>query len=149
MLDDEPIMEDVRKRPASSMLTRDVRDDAVPGKRGSVRNASPTGTSASPFARRCRCARGRGVPNGPALSRDRVIAYIAREHGRGRPLADILHDRFVVEHATEIDAGLLLEKPSPDPAAGGRLRDVGVAGRGAGPAGCVIERSRGRRLKRT
>jgi hypothetical protein len=41
-----------------------------------------------------------------------LVAYIIREHGRGRPLAEVLGDRFVAERATAAEIGLLLEHPS-------------------------------------
>jgi hypothetical protein len=45
------------------------------------------------------------------VSRDRLSAYIVREHRRGRPLRDILGDGFVLDHATSAEIGLLLENP--------------------------------------
>jgi hypothetical protein len=41
----------------------------------------------------------------------RLTAYIVREHQRGRPLAEILADRFVVEHASGAAITHLLEDP--------------------------------------
>jgi hypothetical protein len=41
----------------------------------------------------------------------RVTAYIVREHQRGRPLADVLEDRFVVEHASDAAITQLLQDP--------------------------------------
>jgi hypothetical protein len=42
----------------------------------------------------------------------RLVAYIVREHARARPLADILCDSFVAEHATAAELGLLLDDPN-------------------------------------
>src|ERR1051325_2149410 len=41
----------------------------------------------------------------------RLTAYIVREHQRGRPLSEILADRFVVEHASAAAVARLLEDP--------------------------------------
>jgi hypothetical protein len=41
----------------------------------------------------------------------RLSAYIVREHERGRQLAEILTDRFVVEHASEAAITHLLTDP--------------------------------------
>lgn len=41
----------------------------------------------------------------------RLCAYIVREHRRGRPLAEILSDRFVVAHASEAAVTHLLTDP--------------------------------------
>jgi hypothetical protein len=41
----------------------------------------------------------------------RLVAYICREHQRGRPLAEIVQDAFVVEHASDRQVGRMLEDP--------------------------------------
>jgi hypothetical protein len=43
--------------------------------------------------------------------RGRVTAYIVREHRNGRPLGEILDDRFVVEHASTAAITQLLQDP--------------------------------------
>jgi hypothetical protein len=45
------------------------------------------------------------------VSSGRLLAYVVREHRRGRPLRDILGDGFVIDHATNAEVGLLLENP--------------------------------------
>jgi hypothetical protein len=45
------------------------------------------------------------------VSSGRLLAYVVREHRRGRPLRDILGDGFVLDHATNAEVGLLLENP--------------------------------------
>jgi hypothetical protein len=40
-----------------------------------------------------------------------VTAYIVREHQNGRPLGEILDDRFVVEHASTAAVTHLLQDP--------------------------------------
>lgn len=45
------------------------------------------------------------------VSSSRLLAYVVREHRRGRPLRDILGDGFVLDHATNAEVGMLLENP--------------------------------------
>jgi hypothetical protein len=42
---------------------------------------------------------------------DQVVAYITREHRRGRRLADILEDRYVQNRLTKQQQLRLLERP--------------------------------------
>ena len=42
---------------------------------------------------------------------DRLAAYVIREHGRGRSLAEILEDPYVRNRATERQVARLLERP--------------------------------------
>jgi hypothetical protein len=42
---------------------------------------------------------------------DRVAAYVIREHGRGRTLADILEDPYVRNRLTEEQRKRLLDRP--------------------------------------
>ena len=63
--------------------------------------------------------------------RGRVTAYIVREHGNGRPLGEILDDRFVVEHASTAAITNLLQ----DPGLIRRLADDCLGALSAGPNG--------------
>jgi hypothetical protein len=42
---------------------------------------------------------------------DRVAAYVLREHSRGRPLAEILQDRYVQNRLSEQQQMRLLDRP--------------------------------------
>ena len=42
---------------------------------------------------------------------DRVAAYVLREHARGRPLAEILDDRYVQNRLTPQQQSRLLDRP--------------------------------------
>jgi hypothetical protein len=42
---------------------------------------------------------------------ERVVTYVRREHGRGRPLAEILDDAFVRSRLSEVEIARLLERP--------------------------------------
>lgn len=42
---------------------------------------------------------------------DRIAAYVIREHDRGRPLAEILEDRYVLNRCSPQQIGRLLEQP--------------------------------------
>ena len=42
---------------------------------------------------------------------DRVAAYVLREHARGRPLAEILQDRYVQNRLSEQQQMRLLDRP--------------------------------------
>jgi hypothetical protein len=42
---------------------------------------------------------------------DRVAAYVIREHGRGRSLADILGDPYVRNRLSETQSRRLLDRP--------------------------------------
>jgi hypothetical protein len=42
---------------------------------------------------------------------ERVLAYVIREHQRGRSLAEIMHDRYVQNRLTPQQQGRLLDRP--------------------------------------
>jgi hypothetical protein len=42
---------------------------------------------------------------------ERVAAYVIREHGRGRPLAQILADPYVHNRCTDREVARLLDRP--------------------------------------
>ena len=42
---------------------------------------------------------------------DRVAAYVLREHARGRPLAEILEDRYVQNRLSPQQQSRLLDRP--------------------------------------
>jgi hypothetical protein len=42
---------------------------------------------------------------------DRVVAYLIREHERGRTLADILDDPYVTNRCSPQELGRLLDRP--------------------------------------
>jgi hypothetical protein len=42
---------------------------------------------------------------------DRLAAYVIREHGKGRTLAEVLEDPYVRNRATEQQRARLLERP--------------------------------------
>jgi hypothetical protein len=42
---------------------------------------------------------------------DRVAAYVLREHARGRPLSEILDDRYVQNRLTPQQQSRLLDRP--------------------------------------
>jgi hypothetical protein len=42
---------------------------------------------------------------------ERISAYLIREHERGRPLSEILHDPYVRNRASEQEVARLLERP--------------------------------------
>ncbi len=42
---------------------------------------------------------------------ERVAQYVIREHGRGRPLAEILEDRYVQNRLTPDQRARLLDRP--------------------------------------
>jgi len=42
---------------------------------------------------------------------EQVVSYITREHRRGRRLAEILQDRYVLNRLTPAQQGRLLERP--------------------------------------
>ena len=42
---------------------------------------------------------------------DRVAMYVIREHERGRDLAEILEDRYVLNRCSKEQLGRLLERP--------------------------------------
>ncbi len=44
-------------------------------------------------------------------SEDRVVAYVLREHARGRSLAEILDDRYVQNRLTPQQRSRLLDRP--------------------------------------
>jgi hypothetical protein len=42
---------------------------------------------------------------------DRLAAYVIREHNRGRPLEEILQDRYIVNRTTPSQLQRLLDNP--------------------------------------
>jgi hypothetical protein len=42
---------------------------------------------------------------------DRVVAYLLREHGRGRPLGEVLDDPYVKNRLTPLQRERILERP--------------------------------------
>jgi hypothetical protein len=42
---------------------------------------------------------------------DRIAAYVIREHQRGRDLAQILEDRYILNRCSRDQIGRLLERP--------------------------------------
>jgi hypothetical protein len=42
---------------------------------------------------------------------ERVLAYVIREHQRGRSLGEIMHDRYVQNRLTPQQQGRLLDRP--------------------------------------
>jgi hypothetical protein len=42
---------------------------------------------------------------------DRLAAYVIREHNRGRPLAEILQDRYIVNRTSPSQLQRLLDNP--------------------------------------
>jgi hypothetical protein len=49
--------------------------------------------------------------SGGAKADDRVVAYVLREHGRGRQLSEILQDPFIRNRMTPQQADRLLDSP--------------------------------------
>ncbi|HEU0335792.1 MAG TPA: hypothetical protein VFR43_04515 [Gaiellaceae bacterium] len=50
---------------------------------------------------------------------ERVAQYVIREHDRGRPLAEILEDKYVVNRLSEEQRKRLLDRPEIIQAVGG------------------------------
>jgi hypothetical protein len=50
---------------------------------------------------------------------ERVAQYVIREHDRGRPLAEILEDKYVVNRLSEEQRKRLLDRPEVIQAVGG------------------------------
>jgi hypothetical protein len=46
-----------------------------------------------------------------STQQDRVVAYVLREHARGRPLGDILEDPYVKNRLTPLERERMLERP--------------------------------------
>ena len=42
---------------------------------------------------------------------DRIAAYVIREHGRGRALAEVLDDSYVRNRCTDAEVARLLDRP--------------------------------------
>jgi len=42
---------------------------------------------------------------------DRIAQYVIREHGRGRPLAEILEDNYVKNRMSDAQVRRLLDRP--------------------------------------
>ena len=54
-----------------------------------------------------------------SASEERVAQYVIREHDRGRPLAEILEDKYVVNRLSEEQRKRLLDRPEIIQAVGG------------------------------
>ncbi|HEV8248987.1 MAG TPA: hypothetical protein VGQ15_03355 [Gaiellaceae bacterium] len=50
---------------------------------------------------------------------DRLAAYVIREHDRGRPLEEILEDRYLINRSTPSQRQRLLDRPEVVRAIGG------------------------------
>jgi hypothetical protein len=50
---------------------------------------------------------------------DRLSAYVIREHNRGRPLGEILEDRYLINRSTPAQRQRLLDRPEVIRAIGG------------------------------
>jgi hypothetical protein len=50
---------------------------------------------------------------------DRLSAYVIREHNRGRPLEEILEDRYLINRSTPAQRQRLLDRPEVIRAIGG------------------------------
>lgn len=63
---------------------------------------------------------------------DALVRYVVREHKRGRALADVLEDPYVLAWSTPAERGRLLERPELVAAVGenivAELRRASVAG---------------------
>jgi len=60
-------------------------------------------------------------------SEERVAAYVMREHDRGRTLADILDDPYVVNRCSEQEIARVLERPEVVRAIGNDIAEAHVA----------------------
>jgi hypothetical protein len=66
---------------------------------------------------------------------DRVAQYVIREHDRGRPLSEILEDRYVVNRLTSPEQrARLLDRPEIIQAVGGDTAEAARASLGAAGA---------------
>lgn len=67
---------------------------------------------------------------------DRVVAYVIREHERGRTLADILDDPYVRNRCSESERARLLDRPEIVRAVGDDMVESarGTLARGPGSA---------------
>jgi hypothetical protein len=54
-----------------------------------------------------------------STSEERVAQYVIREHDRGRPLAEVLEDKYVVNRLSEEQRKRLLDRPEIIQAVGG------------------------------
>jgi hypothetical protein len=54
-----------------------------------------------------------------STSEERVAQYVIREHDRGRPLAEVLEDKYVVNRLSEEQRKRLLDRPEIIQAFGG------------------------------
>ena len=65
---------------------------------------------------------------------ERVAQYVIREHERGRALAEILEDKYVVNRLSEQQRERLLDRPEVIHAVGGDTVESARASLGAGDA---------------
>jgi hypothetical protein len=64
---------------------------------------------------------------------DRVAQYVVREHGRGRALAEILEDKYVVNRLSEEQRRRLLDRPEIVQAVGEDLTEQAKAAAAGSP----------------
>jgi hypothetical protein len=72
-----------------------------------------------------------------STSEDRVAQYVIREHDRGRPLDEILQDKYVVNRLSPEQQRRLLDRPEIIHAVGDDMVDAarGSVGSGSGGSG--------------
>jgi hypothetical protein len=66
-----------------------------------------------------------------STSEERVAQYVIREHDRGRPLAEVLEDKYVVNRLSEEQRKRLLDRPEIIQAVGGDSVETAKASLGA------------------
>jgi hypothetical protein len=62
---------------------------------------------------------------------ERVAQYVIREHDRGRPLSEVLEDKYVVNRLSEEQRKRLLDRPEIIQAVGGDSVETAKASLGA------------------
>jgi hypothetical protein len=67
-----------------------------------------------------------------STNEERVAQYVIREHERGRPLTEILEDKYVVNRLSEQQRERLLDRPEVIHAVGGDTVESARASIGAG-----------------
>jgi hypothetical protein len=68
-----------------------------------------------------------------STSEERVAQYVIREHDRGRPLAEVLDDKYVVNRLSEEQRKRLLDRPEIIQAVGGDMVESAKAALDAEP----------------
>jgi hypothetical protein len=66
-----------------------------------------------------------------SASEERVAQYVIREHDRGRPLAEVLEDKYVVNRLSEEQRKRLLDRPEIVQAVGGDSVETAKASLGS------------------